>query len=386
MIEVNISKKDMLLIEEAVKKAGSNEVGGFGTIKYTKENNIPYVDSLYLPKQTVSSGEVDWGIDGVLDYINYLNTLGDTREQRGLFSWHSHGNMDTFWSATDEGFISLAGTEGVPYIFSLVTNNKGESLVRLDVFPKNTCQIIGSKNIHVSYDENEVELSVFCSEKLNKKIAALDGVKNYLADDLKLLREKHKKEISELELDYAEEISEAEKGIENHEKSLRGDARKEIEDVWDERVSTRSPIIYKKYKEGSGSNASELQYNWYDYYNWGDDYNWSDDTINSTATENTLFEELGDSLKLFDYDYDNGNFRYVGNNNLKKKIITLEESSENFVEVFSVFSQKSEIVKLQDYLFSNADLDPQWGDFLLITEDFDPKDVSFWAANEASLS
>ena len=46
----------------------------------------------------------------------------------------SHADMPTFWSGTDEACVKdLGGTQG-EYFISLVTNRKGEVLVRLDVY------------------------------------------------------------------------------------------------------------------------------------------------------------------------------------------------------------------------------------------------------------
>lgn len=375
MIEVNIALQDMLLINEAMKKADSNEIGGFGTIMYT-ESDVPYVSHLYIPRQTISAGEVDWGMDGVLDYINYLNEQGDTRTRRGLFSWHSHNNMSTFWSTTDESFIQLAGSEGVPYIFSIVLNNKGERLERLDVFSEHHCGLIEGSYMHTHYDETEVDLVTYESNKITKKREELDEVHDELDAEMIALEEKQKEERQNLKDSFSGKIEDASKKVNNHVNSLRGDAKKHVEDIWDERITEK--ISYTKwgwessYGRGLGHLPPVKGY--------------LDSTADEILEVDDIVAEIGDAIMYFDYDNDADCFvdvTYVG---MGRETISIDEARGNFVDVYVVDEYKIKNVSVFEYLMSNYDLDPKWGQYELVATQQSPADREFWEANAASMA
>ncbi len=77
------------------------EISGFGNVRII--NGIPTVTDIYLPKQENTSVETDMDADAVAMAL-YEHTVAQVEgrvEGELKFWWHSHVNMDTFWSGTD---------------------------------------------------------------------------------------------------------------------------------------------------------------------------------------------------------------------------------------------------------------------------------------------
>jgi hypothetical protein len=107
----------------------AGEVSGLGTVEEFDGGFL--VTDLFLPKQTCSPGGTDLDQESVATLIMELDQAG--KDPGALrFWWHSHGNLDVFWSGTDEQCINnLANGD---YVLSLVTNKRGDVLARLDIF------------------------------------------------------------------------------------------------------------------------------------------------------------------------------------------------------------------------------------------------------------
>jgi hypothetical protein len=107
----------------------AGEVSGLGTVEQFDGGFL--VTDLFLPKQSCSPGGTELDQESVATLLMELDDAGaDAGSLR--FWWHSHGSMDVFWSRTDEECIdNLANGD---YVLSLVTNKKGHTLARLDIF------------------------------------------------------------------------------------------------------------------------------------------------------------------------------------------------------------------------------------------------------------
>jgi len=107
----------------------AGEVSGLGTVEQFDGGFL--VTDLFLPKQSCSPGGTELDQESVATLIMDLDEAGaDAGSLR--FWWHSHGALDVFWSRTDEECIdNLANGD---YVLSLVTNKKGHTLARLDIF------------------------------------------------------------------------------------------------------------------------------------------------------------------------------------------------------------------------------------------------------------
>lgn len=354
MIEVNIALSDMLLINEAMKKADDNEIGGFGTIMYT-DSGAAYVNHLYIPKQDISGTEVDWGMDGVLDFVNYLNEQGDNRSYRGIFSWHSHADMPPFWSSTDEKFIRLAGTEGVPYIFSVVLNNKGERKERLDVFAKTDCKLIKNGYIQVEYGDDEVNLNVYESQKITERRAEVDSIKEAMEAEISAITAERDKEIEEIKKNYGSDIEAAKKHVTNMTNSLRGDAKKHVEDIWEERITEKYDYISYSGRWAGG---------------WADDSDWQQKFLLGSGFEDIddVVAELGEDIMYYTFDDKKQCFTSdVIIPGVERDEISIEEAKLNWVDVYDLVNGEIKNVSVYQYLKSNYDMDDEEGEYELVT-------------------
>lgn len=96
------------------------EVSGFGTIVYDPKEHTFYVDDAYLLEQTVGAAHTDITAEGM------AKLMYQARNSKGKlgFWWHSHVNMDVFWSSQDTETIMSLGGNG--WIVASVFNKREE--------------------------------------------------------------------------------------------------------------------------------------------------------------------------------------------------------------------------------------------------------------------
>ena len=128
-IDYMVYQKIMRWVDKAV-----GEVSGLGKLTIDKDSKIITINSAILLKQenTAASTEIDPSA------IN--KAMFELRNEEGHlnFWWHSHVNMDVFWSSTDIETIKQIGDQG--FVVSTVFNKKREVLSSLyrkgdDLFP-----------------------------------------------------------------------------------------------------------------------------------------------------------------------------------------------------------------------------------------------------------
>lgn len=107
------------------RKAGNYEVSGLGNVVYDQKNNVFLVNEVYLLEQenTGTTTDINEEAIGKLMFEHHkAQKAGLEGELR--FWWHSHANMNVFWSGTDIDTIKQLGREG--WFLSTVFNNKEE--------------------------------------------------------------------------------------------------------------------------------------------------------------------------------------------------------------------------------------------------------------------
>ncbi len=88
------------------------------------------VRDLHLLKQRCSASYTELLPDGVARFlISYLEQGGDPAVLK--LWWHSHGEMDVFWSPIDDYTAKGFNND---YMLSLVANKEGDHLCRLDLY------------------------------------------------------------------------------------------------------------------------------------------------------------------------------------------------------------------------------------------------------------
>lgn len=107
------------------------EIGGFGYCT-SPDPGIVIVDTVLLAPQVVSGAGVDFTDEAMAYMIE--KAAEDGRLEDARFSWHSHVNMSTYWSPTDEEGVKDYEKSGMPWLVSVVANKRHEIKGRLDVF------------------------------------------------------------------------------------------------------------------------------------------------------------------------------------------------------------------------------------------------------------
>ena len=98
------------------------EIGGLGVVEIHPEENAYIVKKIVLLKQTVTGSTTDLDEDDTALEVYKHATSGEAGEL--CFWWHSHVNMNVFWSATDRDTIETMGATGL--CVATVHNKKGE--------------------------------------------------------------------------------------------------------------------------------------------------------------------------------------------------------------------------------------------------------------------
>ena len=110
-----------------------DEVSGLAYVKADKE--ILYVYDVILLPQVVSVASTSMIQKSIAQYLD--DRIKNNLPIEDIHGWfHSHAEMDTFWSATDVATIEDFDTEREDnnWLLSMVGNQEGKLLCRLDIF------------------------------------------------------------------------------------------------------------------------------------------------------------------------------------------------------------------------------------------------------------
>lgn len=107
-MKIVISELAQKKIQHWVDKADF-EVSGFGKVEYIPKDEAFLVTDAYLVKQEGGGAHTD------IDQTALAQLMFKTKDIPGLlnFWWHSHVNMDVFWSGTDKSTIMELGGQGL---------------------------------------------------------------------------------------------------------------------------------------------------------------------------------------------------------------------------------------------------------------------------------
>lgn len=108
------------------------EIAAWGYVKPVEGGDL-LVDDVFLVPQEVSAVSVDFVSEGMPYAVK--KSIEDGRVTDLRFCWHSHVNMPTGYSSTDEEMIGkIRDGSNVPWFASTIFNKKGETNGRLDIF------------------------------------------------------------------------------------------------------------------------------------------------------------------------------------------------------------------------------------------------------------
>lgn len=124
-------------------RACPKEIGGMGKVVYDPATKAFTVTEAYLLHQEVTGSETE------LDDSSLATLMYETRNDPGHLKWwwHSHVNMDTFWSGTDRSTIDTFGKRG--WFTATVFNKSGKYRSALAFKAEHT--LFG--NTTVTYDD-----------------------------------------------------------------------------------------------------------------------------------------------------------------------------------------------------------------------------------------
>lgn len=114
-IDEDVYRKVMHWIDKA-----PGEVSGLGKVVYNEEENVLHVvDAILLPQKNS-------GVSTEIDGQDIAKAMFLTKDSPGTLRWwwHSHVDMDVFWSGTDVATIKQLGGGG--WFLSTVLNKKRE--------------------------------------------------------------------------------------------------------------------------------------------------------------------------------------------------------------------------------------------------------------------
>lgn len=179
----------------------SSEISGMAKSKIDKDENI-IVQDVIIFKQEVSSATTDIDDQAQAKFLAELMKKDEKLEDWNIW-WHSHADMDVFWSGTDDKTIE--GHSGLQsYLISLVTNKAGEYKARLDVFPKDT-----SPFKKVMFNTYELEVEVQLNKEIEKQKIKLEKIAEKALEEVEKLETFENKRLEKkCELEIKQKVTE----------------------------------------------------------------------------------------------------------------------------------------------------------------------------------
>jgi|GEM_PF-4574476 len=169
------------------------EISGMGKVKIVDENTV-LVEDVRLWKQKVTGTTSDLDQDTEPLFINELLASGENPNDWKLW-WHSHADMNVFWSPTDIGTIKeimKVGVDGkrsgLDFLLSIVGNKKAEFRARIDAAVRN--DLFGIKGIetrdNIPFErllDNETENKIVNIEKkISKQKEKIDAIQEIIKE------------------------------------------------------------------------------------------------------------------------------------------------------------------------------------------------------------
>lgn len=110
------------------------EISGFAEVEYNKERNAFIAGEVYLMKQEVSPSTTELEEEDISKFNFEYIKAGGTQLPR--LWWHSHVNMEAFFSPTDEG--TLTDLQNETFMIALVVNKRKQMKAKAYVYEEKT--------------------------------------------------------------------------------------------------------------------------------------------------------------------------------------------------------------------------------------------------------
>ena len=150
----------------AYVKACDNEISGFFDVVFDKEEKTFRVTKIHeLLKQDVGAGGVEIDEEGIGKFNAELMKDGVEQLPRGW--WHSHNEMNTFLSPTDD--TALEKLDNGSYIVALVLNKDNDIFAAVQLYDPVVIRI--KLDVTIAYDDEKVlaEAEKEVADKVSEK-------------------------------------------------------------------------------------------------------------------------------------------------------------------------------------------------------------------------
>ncbi|MFA5397924.1 MAG: Mov34/MPN/PAD-1 family protein [Methanogenium sp.] len=162
MITLKITKEAYLKLR-CFTELCDTEISGLGKVKENGDSEFEIYD-IELFEQNASFGHSDLDEEKLAKFLNEKIIKKENIKDYKVW-WHSHADMKAYFSPRDDRTIDES-TE-FPYLISIVTNKKGEDLIRLDLYKPLRLTIPLKMELTVELDE---QLKLKCQKEIKEKV------------------------------------------------------------------------------------------------------------------------------------------------------------------------------------------------------------------------
>jgi len=134
---------------------------------------------MFIFDQVVTGSSTELSSQDIAKFLNeYISAGKDPSTLK--FWWHSHANMDVFWSGTDNSTINRFSSD---WLVSMVSNKRGQFKVRFDVFhPIRMC--LDDMNVGIGYDASRnADIQQEIAQKVRPQFQFVKDIKDFLRID-----------------------------------------------------------------------------------------------------------------------------------------------------------------------------------------------------------
>jgi hypothetical protein len=143
-------------------EAASGEISGLGTITRTNELTV---DDVFIFPQECGGAHTEIDMKDIANEMIRIDKEGGNTGAVKVW-WHSHADMEAFFSGTDTDTIEEMGAT-FPYLVSIVGNKRGQFNARVDVF--NPIRMTSEMRLEITHD-NDVETRERIEQEVREKI------------------------------------------------------------------------------------------------------------------------------------------------------------------------------------------------------------------------
>jgi len=140
-----------------------SEIAGMGAVEYNQETGEITVTEIAIYEQKVTGGTADLSSEALAKFQMDLIKAGKSPSKWRLW-WHSHNDMQAFFSGTDTGTID--GSDEFDWLVSLVVNKRRDREARMDTYRPFR---LTHEDMEIVVEEPEPELCPTCHREVEEE-------------------------------------------------------------------------------------------------------------------------------------------------------------------------------------------------------------------------